>query len=179
MKHEIIFTPIKDLYELKGEKYSDNRGEFLNIFRIQEKEFKNIWRDRDIEQINISKNKKVGTIRGLHYQNQPYEEAKIIRCLKGKVWDVAVDLRKTSTTYGKWHSVVLDSTLDNSFFIPEGFAHGFQVLEANSELLYIHSSKWISSSEKGLRWNDKKLLIEWPLPCSEISIKDANLPELK
>ena len=118
-------------------------------------------------------------IRGLHYQSPPYEEAKLVRCLKGKVWDVAVDLRQKSITYGCWHAVELSPELGNAIFIPEGFAHGFQVLSPNSELLYIHSNIWVKDFERGIRFDDPVLAINWPLKPTEISKRDLSLPTLK
>ena len=165
-----------ELYEIKGKKNFDNRGYFLNLFRYKEDIYSDFWGNRNIEQINLSESFNVGTIRGLHYQKSPYLDAKIIRCLQGKIWDVAVDLRKESQDYKKWHAVELDANEANAFFIPEGFAHGFQVLEPNTKVLYIHSSPWIKSHESGIRWNDKILDISWPLKVSDMSERDKNLP---
>ena len=167
------------LYELKGNKNFDNRGYFLNLFRHNDNLYSEFWDDRNIEQINLSESLRVGTIRGMHFQKSPYLDAKIIRCLEGKIWDVAVDLRKGSNDYKKWHAIELDAKKANAFFIPEGFAHGFQVLEPNTKVLYIHSSKWIKSHESGIRWNDKILNISWPLKVSEMSERDENLPFLE
>ena len=130
------------LLKIKGKKFFDNRGYFLNLFRKDEDIYNHAWGNRKIEQINLSESLRVGTIRGLHFQKSPYLDAKIIRCLEGKIWDVAVDLRKGSNDYKKWHAIELDANKANAFFIPEGFAHGFQVLEPNTKVLYIHSSKW-------------------------------------
>ena len=166
------------LLKIKGKKIFDNRGYFLNLFRQNEDIFRNSWGNRKIEQINLSESLKVGTIRGLHFQKSPYLDAKIVRCLEGKIWDVAVDLRKDSHDYKKWYAIELDAKKSNAFFIPEGFAHGFQVLEANTKVLYIHSSQWIQSHDSGIRWNDKILNINWPLKVSDLSKRDKNLPFL-
>ena len=99
-----------------------------------------------------------------------------MRCLKGNVWDVAVDLRPDSTTYGKWHAVQLSPELGNALLIPEGCAHGFQVLEAGSELLYLHSGAWVPEVETGVRWDDPELAIAWPLAITELSDRDRSLP---
>ncbi len=167
-----------NLFEINSEKILDNRGYFLNIFRQEENTFKQFWGKRNIKQINLTETLKKGTIRGLHFQKEPYCDAKIIRCLEGKVWDVAVDLRKESPNYKKWQAIELDSNKSNAIFIPEGFAHGFQVLAPRSKLLYIHSSPWIKSHDCGIRWDDKILKINWPLEISTMSSRDKELPYL-
>ncbi len=163
---------IKDLYELISHEFKDNRGSFVNLFRTENEDFKKIWGTRNVSQINISINNLVGCIRGLHLQSHPFSEAKIVRCLKGKAWDVAVDLRLNSDTYTKWCAVELSPDKFNAMFIPEGFAHGFQVLESDTQLMYIHSGQWMKHAEVGARWDDPKLNIKWPLSLTEISTKD-------
>ena len=101
-----------------------------------------------------------------------------MRCLKGCVWDVVVDLRKDSVTYGHWHALELSPKEGNAIHIPQGCAHGFQVLEPESELLYLHSGKWVPECEKGVRWDDPTLAIAWPLPVKGLSDRDRNLPYL-
>ena len=171
-------TSIDDLKIVISNAFEDNRGKFINIFRSQEDSYKEIWKSRKIQQVNYSLNYTVGTVRGLHYQDKPYTESKLIRCISGAIWDVAVDLRKDSKTYLKWFGIELSPKKLNALFIPEGFAHGFQVLKQKSEILYIHSGIWIKASEKGIRWNDPTISINWPLPISEISQKDLDLPYL-
>ena len=104
-------------------------------------------------------------MRGLHFQKPPQAEAKLVKCIRGRVWDVGVDLRPHSSTFLKWQAVELDSGTHNAFFIPEGCAHGFQVMEPDSELLYLHSAFYHAEQEGGLLWNDPVLNISWPLPC--------------
>lgn len=175
MVTKIVATKIKDLVELYSESFNDKRGLFINAYRLGESGFKSSWKSRKIAQINVSLTRSVGCIRGLHYQLPPYEEAKLVRCLKGKVWDVAVDLRTKSDTYGWWHAVELSPELSNAIFIPEGFAHGFQVLSPNSELLYIHSNIWVKEFEKGIRFDSPSLGINWPLKPKNMSDRDLNL----
>ena len=136
------------------------------------------WDDRAIAQVNFSRTEEVGAIRGLHLQAEPHSEAKLVRCLRGRVWDLAVDLRKASTTYGLWHALELSSDQGNALLIPEGCAHGFQVLEPASELLYLHSGVWVPEAETGVRWDDPTLAITWPLPVAALSDRDRNLPML-
>ena len=172
-------TPIAGLYELVGQPISDYRGEFLNAFRIQESDFAEAWGDRPIAQVNLSRTEVVGAIRGLHLQAPPHTEAKLVRCLLGRVWDVAVDLRPGSATYGQWYAVVLSPAAANALLIPEGCAHGFQVLEPGSELLYLHSGNWVPEAETGIRFNDPELAIAWPLPPTGLSERDLALPLLQ
>jgi len=139
MSTEVRLTPIEGLLELVTQPVRDYRGAFLNAFRAQELSFDRAWRDRPIAQVNLSRTDSVGMVRGLHLQARPYTEAKLVRSLRGRVWDVAVDLRPRSATYGQWHAVELSPGAANALFIPEGCAHGFQALEPRSELLYLHS----------------------------------------
>ena len=133
------------------------------------------WGDRRIAQVNLSRTEEVGTIRGLHLQADPHSEAKLVRCLKGRVWDVAVDLRRDSSTYQQWHGLELSPLQGNALLIPEGCAHGFQVLEPGSELLYLHSGAWVPEAETGVRWDDTQLAIAWPLPVTDLSYRDRSL----
>lgn len=165
---------IKGLFEIKSKAFTDNRGSFLNCFRLKEPIFKEIWGERVIKQINISTTKKVGTIRGLHYQLGVHAEAKLIRCLSGKVWDVAVDIRKNSETYGQWSATCLSKIKGNAFFIPEGFAHGFQTLKEKCELLYLHTQRYQKDYERGINPIDSAIGIEWPLPITQLSKRDKN-----
>ena len=172
-------TPIAGVLELVGQPFADHRGAFLNAFRAQEPSFAEAWGDRPISQVNISLTEVVGTVRGLHLQAPPHSEAKLVRCLRGRVWDVAVDLRPDSATYGQWHAVELSPGSTNALLIPEGCAHGFQVLEASSELLYLHSGAWVPEAETGLRFDDHQLAISWPLLPTGLSERDLALPLLE
>ena len=179
MDTKIINTPINGVKEILNEPFKDERGQFLNLFKINEINLKKIWGDRQVKQVNYSATSIKGTIRGLHWQREPHQEFKIIRCIKGRVWDVAVDLRENSDTFLSWHSVELDSKKYNAIVIPEQCAHGFQTLDNNCELIYIHSENWVKDAELGLRWNDPNLNINWPLEIKNISNRDKNLPFLK
>ncbi|ABB56090.1 dTDP-4-dehydrorhamnose 3,5-epimerase [Synechococcus elongatus] len=178
MPTELRATAIAGVLELISQPFQDHRGAFLNAFREQEPAFAEAWGDRRIAQVNLSRTDRVGAIRGLHLQAAPHSEAKLVRCLRGRVWDVAVDLRQDSATYGQWQAVELSPEQANALLIPEGCAHGFQVLEANSELLYLHSGTWVPEAETGIRWDDPQLAIAWPLPMSELSDRDRALPFL-
>ena len=172
-------TRIAGVLELVGQPFSDHRGAFLNVFRAQESAYAQAWGDRAIAQVNLSRTEAVGTVRGLHLQAPPHSEAKLVRCLRGRVWDVAVDLRPGSPTHGQWHAVELSPGGANALLIPEGCAHGFQVLEPSSELLYLHSGAWVPEAETGVRFDDPQLGISWPLPPLGLSERDLGLPLLE
>jgi dTDP-4-dehydrorhamnose 3,5-epimerase len=179
MPSETNLTTIPGVLEVVGQPFADHRGAFLNAFRRQEPAFAQAWGERPIAQVNLSLSKDVGTVRGMHLQAPPHSEAKLVRCLRGRVWDVAVDLRPGSTSYGQWHAVELSSVTPNALLIPEGCAHGFQVLEPGSELLYLHSGAWMPQAETGVRYDDPQLAIPWPLPPVGLSERDLGLPLLE
>ena len=176
MRDSIKLTDFKDLVEINPKSFSDNRGLFISAYKEQDSLFKNSWGDRNISQINISRTNSVGVIRGLHFQMGQYSEAKLVRCIKGRIFDVAVDLRRNSDTYGCFYSTEICADIGNALLIPEGFAHGFQVLSPNSEILYIHSNNWVKDSENGIRFDDPNLAINWPLEPKGISKRDLSLP---
>jgi dTDP-4-dehydrorhamnose 3,5-epimerase len=171
-------TSISGVFELQSKPFGDHRGAFLNAFRSHEEAFIGSWGDRGISQVNISCTEAVGTIRGLHLQTSLHSEAKLVRCLRGKVWDVAVDLRSGSSSHGQWHALELSPDEGNALLIPEGCAHGFQVLEPSSELLYLHSGAWVPEADTGVRWDDPQLAIPWPLAVGILSDRDRALPNL-
>jgi len=154
----------------------DSRGAFARLFC--ERELATIIGNRRIVQVNHSRSDTVGTIRGLHYQRLPHSEMKLVRCLRGRVWDVAVDLRAASPTFLLWHAEELSAGNARMLVIPEGCAHGFQVLEPGSELLYLHTAPYTSESEAGVAWNDPRIGIAWPLPPAALSPRDDDLPPL-
>ena len=167
----IIHTPLNGLIEIESDCFEDARGKFTRLFC--EQDFSAIRPNLHFCQINLSRTNAAGCIRGMHFQEPPSAEAKLIRCLKGRAFDVAVDIRHGSPTFLKWHAIELSPT-NNSVFIPEGFAHGFQTLEEDTELLYFHSVSWRKEHEHGLRFNDPRLDIQWPLTVSSISDKDRS-----
>ena len=152
--------------------FNDNRGSFSNLYSTDNKSFLNKY--ITIKQINISHNTKIGTVRGLHFQTPPFIEEKIVTCLKGSIFDVVVDLRKESKNFLKWQSITLSEKDDFSIYIPRGFAHGFQTLELNSNLLYLHSEDYVYQADSGINPLDPILKINWPVEISEISDKDFN-----
>ena len=169
---KIYPTPIADLVIAESHAFKDNRGIFARLFCQQE--LSSVIGDRKIVQINYSCTQAIGAVRGLHFQRAPYAEMKLVRCLKGKVWDVAVDLRPHSPSYKCWHAQELSPQNAHMMVIPEGFAHGFQVLEMGSELLYLHTAFYKTESEGGVRYDDPELDIAWPLPVTDISLRDSS-----
>jgi len=172
----IVNLPIVDLVLIKSEPILDTRGKFSRIFC--EKELSNYLNNKQILQINISENINQGTIRGLHFQNHPSQEKKFVKCIKGRVFDVTVDLRKNSPTFLKWYGLEIKETDNNMILIPEGCAHGFQVLEHNSHLLYLHTESYNSEYEDGIKYDDPLISIDWPLELSDISDRDLKHPYL-
>ena len=154
--------------------YIDDRGTFARLYC--ERELESFIGQRRIVQINHSRTAAIGAVRGLHYQLPPHAEIKLVRCLKGRVWDVAVDLRHDSPTFLYWHAEELTPANSRMMVIPEGFAHGFQVLEAESELLYLHTAFYEPDAEGGLRHDDPNLAINWPLAVSDLSARDGSHP---
>ena len=165
-----INTNIPGVWIIESSAFHDNRGVFSRFFCSRE--LQDIVGQRSIVQINYSRTYSVGAVRGLHYQNSPYAEMKIIRCLKGRVFDVAVDLRKDSQTFLQWTAIELTPESNKAFVIPEGFAHGFQVLEEDSQLLYLHTAPYNSAAEGALRFDEPRININWPLPATDLSNKD-------
>lgn len=170
MKMEFIKTPLEGLYIIKHNVLQDDRGLFTRTFCKEE--FKSIGFEKDFLQFNHSFNVKKGTIRGLHYQLKPCTETKLIRCVQGAVYDVAVDIRQGSTTFLQYFGIELSSTNFLSILIPDGFAHGFQTLEDNSALIYHHTQKYTPIADAGLRYDDDMIKINWPLPPVNVSNKD-------
>lgn len=172
----IIDTTIADLKLIERKTIGDHRGFLTRIFCAEQ--LKGAGWEKPIVQINQTITKKRGTVRGMHFQNTPHAEMKLVSCLQGEVWDVAVDLRKNSPTFLKWHAEILSSKNCRSLLIPEGFAHGFQSLSDNCELLYLHTSPYVREAEAGIRPSDPYLGIPWLLDIYEISMRDTNHPLL-
>ena len=155
---------------------ADHRGTFARLFC--EIELADVIGDRRVVQINYSRTVRAGAVRGLHLQRPPHAEMKLVRCLRGRVLDVAVDLRTGSQSFLQWHAEELTPGNGRMFIIPEGCAHGFQALEPGSELLYLHTSPYAPTAESGIRFDDAQLGIPWPLPVVDLSQRDRLLPTL-
>ena len=165
-------TNLKGSYIIDVERINDERGFFARSWD------KNIFEQRGLNsnlvQCNISFNKKKGTLRGMHYQENPYQEAKLVRCTRGSIYEVMIDLRKDSKTFNQWESVELHSDEHKMLYVPEGFALGFQTLEDNTEVFYQMSQFYIQEFSRGIRWDDETFKILWPYKITNISKKDMS-----
>ncbi|MEP7453566.1 dTDP-4-dehydrorhamnose 3,5-epimerase [Phyllobacterium sp. SB3] len=157
------------------EKKGDERGFFARFFC--EDEFSNKGLETDFVQINTSLSVDAGTLRGMHYQLSPSAEVKVVRCIKGALWDCIIDLRPHSPTFRKWYGAELSEENRTMLYVPRGFAHGFITLRANTEALYLVSNRYAPAAERGLRWNDPVFSIEWPRTPVEVSVKDRSWPD--
>jgi dTDP-4-dehydrorhamnose 3,5-epimerase len=173
----VIFnpTPLKGAYTVDLEKRGDDRGFFARVFC--EKEFAAAGLETRFLQMNNSLSAKKGTLRGMHYQLAPSAEVKMVRCLRGSFYDAIVDLRPDSPSYCKWFGAELTAENRRMMYVPRGFAHALLTLEENSEALYLASNFYVPDCERGLRWNDPKFGVEWPIEPAEISAKDAAWPD--
>lgn len=165
-----ISTPIPGAFLVETQPQADSRGAFARLYCAQS--LADIMGQRQIVQINHSRTVRRGTVRGMHFQHPPHAEMKLVRCIRGRVWDVLVDLRAGSPTFMQWHAQELDMQAAHMLVIPEGCAHGFQALEPDSELLYLHTAFYTPGAEGGLRHDDPALAIPWPLEAVEISSRD-------
>jgi dTDP-4-dehydrorhamnose 3,5-epimerase len=169
-------TRLRGAYLLEPEPHGDTRGFFARTFCVNE--FGACGLVTNWAQCSISFNKTKGTLRGLHYQDDPYAETKLVRCTMGSIYDVIVDLRRDSPTFRQWVGVILTAENHNALYIPAGFAHGFQTLEDNTEVFYQISQLYHAGSSKGVRWDDPAFGITWPLPPTSLSGRDAQYPDL-
>lgn len=167
-------TSIPGLWLAERKVVEDNRGFFSKLFCAEE--FLKAGINKPIVQINHSVNRIKGTVRGLHFQYPPHAETRIISCLKGVVFDVAVDLRKSSKTFLSWHGEKISPENRKSLIIPEGFAHGFQTLTDDCELIYFHTGFYVPEAEGGFNVEDKRIAVDWQLPVNCLSERDKNLP---
>lgn len=165
-------APFSGPFLVDLEKHGDDRGFFGRLFCKEE--FANRQLPADFVQVNNSFSKEKATLRGLHYQLAPKQEDKLVRCIRGSVWDVVLDIRPGSTSFGKWFGHTLSAENRTMMFVPKGFAHAFITLEADSEILYFVSDYYSPDRERIIRWNDPRFCITWPLEPSLLSDKDAH-----
>lgn len=173
---EIIPTSIEGVVTVRSTVRTDQRGEFARLFC--EGDLAQIIGARHVVQANRSLTRAVGAVRGMHYQLPPHAEMKLIRCIRGRVWDVAVDLRKESPTFLMWTGQELSADNGLMFVVPERCAHGFQVLEPDSELLYLHTAFYSPAAEGGISPIDPAVGISWPRPIVDLSERDRSHPRL-
>jgi len=173
---KITELPIAGLKLIERQLQEDNRGFLSRLFAIDDLASVG-WND-SIAQVNHTFTRCQGTIRGMHYQDPPYSDAKVVNCIRGEVWDVAVDLRVGSPTFLQVHGQLLSQTNRYSMLIPKGFAHGFQAMVENCELIYFHTCEYKPTADKGLRYDDPMLKISWPCPVTLVSERDQSHPLL-
>lgn len=171
---QVDTTPIAGVYTVDTEARGDQRGTLTRLFCADD--LSEVIADRTIVQINRTMTHEVGAVRGLHFQHPPHAETKLIRCIRGRVFDVAVDLRRGSPTFLRWHACELSADNDRMFVIPEGCAHGVQVLEPQSEMLYLHTALYAPEAEGGIRHDDPAIGVAWPLAPNSVSPKDESYP---
>jgi dTDP-4-dehydrorhamnose 3,5-epimerase len=170
-------SPLDGLFVVERKAVEDERGFLSRIFCAEELRTAGwLW---PVNQINHAMTKVRGTVRGMHFQSPPAPEAKLVSCIRGAAWDVAVDLRRDSPTFLQWYAEELSAANRRALLIPPGFAHGFQALEPDSELFYVHSAPYSPSHEGALNPRDPRLAIRWPLDVAAISEKDANSPMIE
>lgn len=173
----MIFTelPLAGAFVIDLEPRRDDRGFFARAFCV--KEFEQHGLETGIVQANLSQNERRGTVRGMHYQRAPHAEVKIVRCVSGAVFDAIIDLRPESPTHLRWTAVELTRDNRRMLYVPEGFAHGYQALEDDSEVLYLVTHFYSPEHEAAVRWNDPRFGIAWPIPDVILSPKDAAHPD--
>ena len=170
-------TKLQGSFIIESEISIDERGAFSRTFC--RRDFENHGLNGNISQCSISLNKKKNTLRGMHYQKYPHAEVKLVRCSRGLIYDVIVDLRCDSSTFKQWVSTEMSAENRKMVYVPEGFAHGFQTLTDNAEVVYQMSQFYSPSHADGFRWNDPSFRIEWPSKNLVISLKDQNYPDFK
>jgi dTDP-4-dehydrorhamnose 3,5-epimerase len=175
----MLFLPseIPGAWVIEPEWISDERGAFARTWCAHE--FESHGLNPRLVQCNLSINHRRGTVRGMHFQREPHAEAKLVRCTRGAIYDVIVDLRTDSPTYGRWIGQELSADNHRMFYIPEGFAHGFQTLTDDAEVFYQMSREFVPGMSCGVRWDDPAIHVRWPLPISIISERDQSWPELQ
>ncbi len=173
---KFVETPLQGAYIIELEPVEDERGFFARSWC--EDEFRAHGLNAKLAQCGISFNKKRGTLRGLHYQEKPYEEVKLVRCVKGAIYDVILDIRPGSDTFKQWTAVELTGDNRKALYVPKGFAHGFQTLEDHTEVLYQISEAYHPEYARGVRWDDPSLEIIWPLQTECVASRDASFPYL-
>jgi dTDP-4-dehydrorhamnose 3,5-epimerase len=175
----MTFTPtgLEGSYVIDPAPYRDERGWFARFYC--KTEFAAIGHTKEWVQMNHSFTRDKGALRGLHYQQPPFREIKVVRCIVGSVYDVIIDLRNGSASFLQGFGVELSAENRKMLYIPEGFAHGFQVLSENTELIYLHSENYAPGAEGGLRYDDPRLRLAWPLPVTVLSERDAAHPLLR
>ena len=175
MPHNLERLNLADLLLVKSDVYKDDRGYFIETYK------ESVFKDLGLPlftQDNFSFSKQ-GVLRGLHYQLEPKAQGKLVRCLEGRIWDVAVDVRKNSATFGQWQGLELSEGDGQALFVPAGFAHGFLVLSETAKVFYKTTAEYAPDLERGIVWNDPDLKIAWPIKSPVLAARDAAFPKFK
>ncbi len=172
-----VLAPLAGAYVVDVKRLEDDRGFFARSFCREE--FTRLGLNPNFVQCNVSFNPHRGSLRGMHFQIEPHAEAKLVRCTQGAVWDVIVDLRVHSPGYKKWFGVELSAMSRRALYVPEGFAHGFQTLTDDAEVLYMMAEPYHAESASGVRWDDPAFGIDWPIANPAMSERDRTFPLFK
>jgi dTDP-4-dehydrorhamnose 3,5-epimerase len=175
----MFFTPteLAGAFVIDVQRFEDNRGFFARTWAIDDFESRGLV--SKVVQMNLSYNRARGTLRGMHFRHAPYAETKLVRCVRGAIFDVIIDIRADSPSYKRWMSVELTAENRRALYVPEGFAHGFQTLVDDVEVMYQVSQPYVPSAEGGVRYDDPAFAIRWPLAPTEISPKDTQWPAFR
>ncbi|MGG1514067.1 dTDP-4-dehydrorhamnose 3,5-epimerase [Paenibacillus oryzisoli] len=174
---KLVETKLKDVYIIEPQAFGDHRGYFMESYN--KRKFEEMGLNFDFVQDNHSLSVEAGTIRGLHYQLHPKAQTKVVRALVGAIYDVVVDIRKNSPTFGQWIGVILSEDNNRQIVVPKGFAHGICTLVSNTQILYKVDEYYSPENDRGILWNDPDLAIEWPTSKPVLSDKDLKQPRLK
>lgn len=173
----IVETELPGVFVVEPDHISDERGEFIRTYSRE------VWGEHGLSgeftQCNVSRNTRAGTLRGMHFQWAPHAEVKLVRCVTGRIFDVAVDLRRNSPSFGRWFGTILEGDSARALYIPTGFAHGFQSLTDHAEVFYQMSASYAPGHTGGVRWDDPEIGIAWPMTPTVISERDRALPLLR
>jgi dTDP-4-dehydrorhamnose 3,5-epimerase len=173
-RFDFLPTPLAGVVVVQRRRLEDRRGCLSRLYCAEE--FRAAGVAKPLAQINLTLTRRRGTVRGMHFQWPPHAETKLVTCVRGEVFDVAVDLRRNSTTFLTWHGEVLSAANQRSLLIPEGCAHGFQALTDECELVYLHTAAFDPSADAGVNASDPRLSIQWPLEIADMSDRDRNHP---
>lgn len=174
---KLIETKLEGVFVIEMEPSTDKRGFYKRVWGKDD--FRALGLDDELDNIGISYNRTRATFRGMHYQKEPFAESKLVQCVRGKIYDVILDLRPASKTFGEWIAVELSADDNTAVYIPKGLAHGFQTIEDDSQVLYFISAKYVKESAAGVRWDDGRFGIELPLEIGVIDDRDASYPDFK
>lgn len=174
---KLIETKIKGVFVIELVAFEDDRGFYKGLWGKDE--ILKCGLEHEVDNIGLSYNKARGTLRGIHYQCNPFAQAKLVQCIRGSIFDVVLDIRRDSTTFGEWIAEELSAQRNRALYVPPGLAHGFQTLENDTEILYCISGQYKPQQERGVRWNDPQFGIKFPLAVTVINDRDNQFPDFQ